>query len=209
MRVDIDGAQASQLDAIAFCANAIDLLYRRLANALLAADRDVQAEEVLPDAWGMIDWVHRLDGLVERCRGLSGKSEAVIEYRNASPLVENHRHAIQHLEGIIPVLVASGRSPWGHLCWTVRIPPGPDGNKRFEMRAVGGSLRGAVEPTFRLPAIQTPRGPIDYVSLYAADGETEIGLTGQHDALTRFVRKLEASAATAQPNAKGILILRP
>lgn len=124
-RHDIDGMQASQLDAIAFCANAIDFLYRRLLHGLHEAGTEHfhQADHTLPDAWAMVDWIYRLDGLVDRCRGFPKESPAKVDYRNSSSLVENQRHAIQHLTGTIPELVESGRSPWGHLCWILAMRP--------------------------------------------------------------------------------------
>ncbi len=178
----------------------VDLLYRRLtAGLLLDPRREGGAEEALADAWGIIDWAHRLDGLVSACRGLSKKSEGVIDYLHASSLVENHRHAIQHLESTIPAVEASGRSPWGHIGWIVDL------GDTFAVVCTVPGLGGGVDQTYRMPEVRPPRGPIDYVSLYSADGEVEIGLTGQHEALVRFIRRLEPAVASAKSGANGIL----
>src|SRR5260221_7810281 len=115
VRDDLDRRQAAQLDAIAVASNVIDQIYLRLTNSLDGFIDGDGIEPLLPDAWGIIDWVHRLDGLVERCRGLSGTLPFVVDYRNSSRLVETHRHSVQHLEGTIPALGDSARSPWGHL----------------------------------------------------------------------------------------------
>src|SRR4051794_16474058 len=119
IREDLDRQQAAELEAIAVAANVVDVLYRRIVSCIATADTPPGMDELLGDAWGIIDWIHRLDGLVERCRGLSKKLEFVSDYRNASSLVESHRHAIQHLEGTIPAVAGSGRGPWGHMTWTL------------------------------------------------------------------------------------------
>jgi hypothetical protein len=205
VRVDLDRRQGAQLDAIAVVANVLDLLYDRLVDALIRSGPDDSIEEFLPDAWGMIDWVHRMDGLVERCRGLSGRLPFVIDYRASSKLVESHRHAVQHLEGTIPVLEQSGRAPWGHMSWTVDLGTGPDGRRRFATRVMGSSLIGAPEPTFRIGLPLPPRTKVDNVSLYSGDGEAEISLTGQHESMVRFISALEAAVArSGPPGANGI-----
>lgn len=209
VRADLDRRQATQLDAIAVAAIVVDLLYRRLVASIERFGASDGIELLLPDAWGMIDWVHRLDGLVERCRGLSPRSQFVIDYRNASRLVENHRHSVQHLEGTLPALERSGRAPWGHMTWTVDRGTVREGHRQFEQRLAASSLIRAVDQEFRMGQVIRPRTRIDNVSLYSADGEAEIGLTGQHEALVRFVRALEAAlAASGPPGDDGILRIR-
>jgi hypothetical protein len=186
----------------------VDLQYRRLATMLLSVGltRPLAAEEVLPDAWGIIDWVHRLDWLVNNLRGLPKHSAAVVDYLNASSLVENHRNSIQHLKGTIPAIEASGRSPWGHLCWTLDLGKTEDGGDKSVVVCAVSSQRGGVDQSYRLPELLPPRGPIDYISLFSADGEAEIGLTGQALSLVRFIERLqEAVAAAGPPGPKGIL----
>jgi len=199
----IDDREAASLDAIAFAANVVDVVYGRLTNALAA--RPVQVEAVFADAWSMIDWIHRLDGLVRSCRGLSKKAEAVIDFLNGSSLVESHRHAIQHPEGTLPATAQSGRSPWGHLCWTIAGPEGV--GVGYTMVIATPSIRKLDQAhPYRYPDARDPRSPVDWVSLYPADGEAEISLTGQHEALVRFVVRLEAAvAASDPPPAGGIL----
>lgn len=51
-----------------------------------------------------------------------------------------------------------------------------------------------------------PRTPIDNVSLYSADGEAEIGLTGQHEALVRFIRTLETATGAAPVVGEGEIL---
>lgn len=65
----IDKTQAVSLEAIGFAIDAVDVVYRRLTTYL--RDRLPLPTIVFADAWAMIDWMHRLDGLVEGCRGLT------------------------------------------------------------------------------------------------------------------------------------------
>jgi len=210
IRGDIDARQAAQLDAIAFSANVVDLLYGRLAAFLLSVGitRAITAEEVLADAWAIVDWVHRLDGLVRNLRGVPRKSVVVRDFLNATSLVETQRHRIQHLEGTIPAIEATGRSAFGHLCWTLDGGATDDGGRVQIIVCALPSMRGNGEASWRLPQLLPPRGPIDYISLFSADGEAEIGLTGQSEALVRFIGCLEAGVASAgDPRANGILAI--
>jgi hypothetical protein len=209
IRTDIDRQQASQLDAIAFAANPINHQYRRLTRRLAMADKRraaPNADEYLPDAWAIVDWVYRLDKLIVGLRGKPKRSDAVREYRNTSSLVKMHRHAIQHLEGTIPRL-EPGRAPWGHLCWSRRLPPTSEGKRRWVGRILSGPVFGGTDLEWTMPPPRPPRRAIDYVSLFAADGSTEIGLTGQHEALVRFVLRLEHGAMSGHLDASGILRL--
>ena len=195
----IDSRQAASLDAIAFSANVIDYQYRRLSQKLILQGGN-PAEDAFADAWGMIDWIHRIDRLVSDCRGLPKRAESVRDFRNSSSLVENLRHQVQHPEGTIPTVEKSGRSPWGHLSWVV---PNQDGSMTQGIAIP--SLRGQGDPAEFVATYppSAPRGPIDYISLFSANGEYEISLTGQHQALVRFVGRLEEGVmkALAAPRA--------
>jgi hypothetical protein len=203
LRVDLDQRQAAQLEAIAVVANVIDLLYRRLVDTIRDFKPERGIEVLIPDAWGIIDWVHRLDGLVDRCRGLSPRLSFVVDYRNASRLVENHRHAVQHLEGTLPSLEESGRAPWGHLSWTVLQGIDGQGGEHFaKVVAIPSQLRPEAQ-SYRMGEVLFPRNPIDNISLYSADGEAEISLTGQHESMVRFLGKLEGALARMVPESDG------
>ena len=83
------------------------------------------------------------------------------------------------------------------------------GKRQYQRRVVGSSLIGTSEESFAVGTFSTPRAPVDHVSLFSADGEAEIGLTGQHEALCRFIRRLEdAAASSGTPDSKGILRIR-
>lgn len=43
-----------------------------------------------------------------------------------------------------------------------------------------------------------PLAPIDHVDLFSADGKAHIGLTGQHEAVVLFARKLEQVVRDAE-----------
>lgn len=205
--VDIDDRQTAQLLSIAFSANALDAIYWRLAYRLEQAELE-PVELVMADAWAMIDWTHRLDKLVRDCRGIAKGWPPRIDYRNSSSLVETQRHLFQHLEGTIPSLDMTGRAPWGHLAWHVPVPGDPTA---VETRLLVPGHRGLGEDrdqSFRVPELRIPRAPIDYLALYSADGEAEIGLTGQIEALHRFIPALEAAVTSAPPPDPVTRILR-
>jgi hypothetical protein len=214
VRADLHPRQALQLDAVAVAANMIDFMYTRLAKDLAGPDPEEpkDLDPLLPDAWGIVDWVHRMDGLVRNgWTGTSTRLPFVRDYLDTSSLVENLRHQIQHLEETVPALAPSGRSPWGHMTWIRRLEPGPEGNRRFTLRVAGSALIGARDPEFRFGQLRPARTDVDYVSLYSGDGTVEIGLTGQHEALLRFIPALEDQlrSATWPPDEKGILRLVP
>jgi hypothetical protein len=188
---DIDPKQIVQLEAIGFGLDTVDSVYQRLAGELAGGAQDV--ELVFADAWAMVDWMHRLTGLVRGCRGIPRDAEPVQDFLNTSTLVENLRHSFQHPAEALRMTSVSRRSAWGHLGW--------------QHAAAGGHEVHQITPTgrwesgeFRLPtdSDQSPRWPIDRVSLFSADGEVEIGLTGQHEAVVRFANKLEAAVQIAE-----------
>jgi hypothetical protein len=73
----------------------------------------------------------------------------------------------------------------------------------------GSSLIGATDTVFRIGQPLPPRTKIDNVSLYSADGEAEISLTGQHESMVRFIGALEvAVAGSGLPGTDGILRIR-
>jgi hypothetical protein len=204
-RSDLPARQATRLDAIAFSANVIELTYRRLEAFLWEADPNVAGfeEQSLSDAWSIIDWVHRLDGIVRNCPGLSKAGAGVVDLRNATSLVENHRNAIQHPASTLNAVMPSGRSPWGYLCWSRRADPAQP-VPFSQVTRVGHLGRGVTPIVVNMTG--PPRWPIDYVSLYSADSQAEIGITGQFEALARFGRGLEAAVASSNAvNAKGVL----
>jgi hypothetical protein len=161
------------------------------------------AEESPSDAWSIIDWVHRLDGIVRHCPGLSMTSAGVADLVNSTSLVENHRNAIQHPASTLNAVIPSGRSPWGYLCWSRRADP--DVPFPFSRVTAVGHL-GRDSTTYVISMTGLPRSPIDYVSLYSSDSQAEIGITGQVEALARFSHGLEAATASSTAtNRQGIL----
>lgn len=197
--------QATQLEAIAFSANVIDLVYGQLAAILWERDPNSPdfAELSLSDAWSIIDWVDRLDGIVRHCPGLRVASAGVVDLLNATSLVENHRNAFQHPASTLSAVSPSGRSPWGYLCWSRRADP--DRPVPFSRVTAVGHL-GRDTTTYVVTLTGPPRWQIDYVSLYSSESQAEIGITGQLEALARFSRGLESAVASStETNAHGIL----
>lgn len=204
-RADLPARQATQLEAIAFSANVIELIYARLEAFLWERDPNEPgfAEQSLSDAWSIIDWVHRLDGIVRNCPGLSTKAAGVADLLNGTSLVENHRNAIQHPASTLNAVSPSGRSPWGYLSWSRRADPAQP-RPFSRVTAVGRLGRGLTPIVDGIPG--PPRWVIDHVSLYSADSQAEIGITGQLEALARFSHGLEAAVASSTlVKASGIL----
>lgn len=191
----IDRTQAASLEAIGFAIDAVDAVYRRLTTYL--RDGLPPPTIAFADAWAIIDWMHRLDGLVERCRGLSRRDEAVEEFLHASTLVETLRHIYQHPEGELRLTAETRRSIWGHLAWQRVVDGGHE--------VVQITPFGRWEGEFRLPAgaEEPPRAPVDRVSLFSPDGEAEIGLTGQWEASVRFGLRLEGGLQASERPADG------
>jgi hypothetical protein len=197
----IDSRQAVQLEAIGFGLDAVDALYWRLVRSLNLQAQDLPL--VFADAWAIVDWMHRLDGLVAGCRGLPQDAEAVVVFRSTSTLVENLRHIFQHPNETLRETSTTRRSLWGHLSWQIS-----DNGVRFVAaitpfgRWEGGEFRRPADS--HLP----PRAPIDRVSLFSPDGNVEIGLTGQHDAAVRFAGQLDAAVEIADREPGEIMRLR-
>ncbi|MCV0384754.1 MAG: hypothetical protein K5799_15135 [Erythrobacter sp.] len=197
----MDDRQASTLDAIAFGSNVVDMAYGRLV-ASLSEDR-VSGEAAFADAWTMVDWIYRLDRLVRGARGVPQKQPAVLDFLNGSSLVETHRHTLQHPEATLPDAAASGRSPWGHLSW-IKTPRGEPGYTAVVLTPPIRKL--GTGKAFKYPEWREPRSPIDWISLFPADGEAEISLTGQHESLVRFMKRLEAAVAASGPPSGGAVL---
>lgn len=191
----IDGTQAVSLEAIGFAIDAVDVVYRRLTTYL--RDRLPPPTIVFADAWAMIDWMHRLDGLVEGCRGLTPRDEAVQAFLNSSSLVETLRHIYQHPESELRLTAETRRSIWGHLAWQRTF----DGGHEVLQITPFGRWEGE----FRLPAgaEERPRAAVDRVSLFSPDGEAEIGLTGQWEAAVQFGLRLEGALQASQRPTEG------
>lgn len=191
----IDRTQAASLEAIGFAIDAVDAVYRRLTTYL---------REGLPpptiafaDAWAIIDWMHRLHGLVDDCRGLTPRDEAVQEFLDSSSLVETLRHIYQHPGTELRLTAGTRRSIWGHLAWQ-RAADG--GHEVIQITPFG-----RWEGEFRLPAgvEKPPRAPVDRVSLFSPDGEAEIGLTGQWEAAVQFGLRLEGGLQASERPTEG------
>lgn len=207
-RAELAPRQSVKFDAIGFAANVVELTYLRLERTLWAADPNLPAfhETTLADAWAIVDWIHRLDGIVRNCPGLRADSPGVVDFLNGSSLVETPRHRIQHLASTFEQVTPAGRQPWGYLTWTRRERAGG----AFGRVTTLGRLGTHGESTFVLRINPPPRHNIDYVSLFASDDKSEIGITGQYEGLVRFGRGLEASVAGATAtNARGILLIPP
>lgn len=191
----IDRTQAVSLEAIGFALDVVDAVYRRLTHCLRA--RLPPPTTAFADAWAIIDWMHRLDGLVNGCRGLTSRDEAVQDFVRSSSLVEALRHVYQHPASELKLTGESRRSIWGHLAWQRTLDAGHE--------VVQITPYGRWEGEHRLPAgaEEPPRAPVDRVSLFSPDGAAEIGLTGQWEAAVRFGLRLQGALQTSERPAEG------
>jgi hypothetical protein len=191
----IDAKQAAQLEAIGYALDTVDAVYQRLVESIKEGlpESDVLA---FADAWSIVDWMQRLDRLVSRCPGLPQRQPEVKAFRESSSLVKNLRHIYQHPEDEIAGVTVSRRSLWGHLSWQRRVAGG------HEIMTITpfGRWDGEYDPTSEYE--QPPRTEVDRISLFSPDGEVEIGLTGQHEAVVRFASQLDAAVQVARRDAR-------
>jgi hypothetical protein len=199
---DVDSIQMASLEAIGFGIDTVDTVYRRLVDMLRIPTPPTTL--AFADAWAIVDWMHRLTGLVEDCRGLTERDEAVRDFLNASRLVENVRHIYQHPAGELRLTAETRRSIWGHLAWQLDH----DGLGRM---IVAINPFGRWNGEFRNPADadQPLRAQVDRVSLFSPDGEVEIGITGQWESAVRFGLRLDgALQASKRPPTGEIMRIR-
>jgi hypothetical protein len=78
------------------------------------------------------------------------------------------------------------------LAWTELVS-----DTRFDRVVLLTAVIDAPKPRWKVQPNVPPRTRIDHVNLYTADGEAHIGLTGQHEALVRFIPKLEQAVRDA------------
>jgi hypothetical protein len=183
----IDPKQAAFLEAIGFGLDTVDLVYRRLAAMLRGLD-PAPSPLVFADAWAIVDWMDRIDTLVEHCPGLSPRDEAVRDFLNTSSLVDELRNIYEHPLRELPRLVPSGGSLWGRITWQRRVDGG------HELMEITPFSRWR-EVDERRPADEQepPRADIDRISLFSPDGAVEIGITGQWEAAVRFGLRLDGA----------------
>lgn len=193
----IEPRQAAFLEAIGFGLDTVDVLYRRLTATLRGLD-PAPSPLVFADAWAIVDWMDRIDTLVEQCPGLSHRDEAVRDFLNTSSLVDELRNIFQHPVGEFQSLVPSGGSLWGRLTWQRRALEG------HEVMEITPFSRWR-EVDERRPAgeKESPRADIDRISLFSPDGTVEIGITGQWEAAVRFGLRLDGALQAGTKPAAG------
>ena len=193
----LDPRQAAFLEAIGFGLDTVDLVYRRLAATLRTDGWSIPL--IFADAWAIIDWMDRLDGLVVGCPGMQKRDGPVRDFRNTSSLVAVMRDIFQHPRGEISGLIEDRGSLWGRLTWQ---RPTTSGHEVFEQHPFsryehpGDTRLGA-------GAAEQPRAPVDRVTLFSPDGEVEIGITGQWEAAVRFAFRLAGAIQIAERPAEG------
>jgi hypothetical protein len=198
----IDSIQTASLEAIGFGLDTVDMVYRRLVDMLHSPTPPITY--AFADAWAIVDWMHRLTGLVGNCRGLTERDEAVRDFLNASRLVENLRHIYQHPAGELRLTAETRRSIWGHLAWQLD-------HQGLGRMVVAINPFGRWEGEFRnsADASQPLRAQVDRVSLFSPDGEVEIGITGQWESAVRFGLRLDgALQASERPPTDEIMRIR-
>jgi hypothetical protein len=80
---------------------------------------DSPASVVLPLTllWSFVDSVHRIRDVSQSIPGLSRKNDQLRDFLDATRLVEEYRHYIQHLRGELKSSPPSPHPVWGSLSW--------------------------------------------------------------------------------------------
>jgi hypothetical protein len=194
MMTGIDKKQAAFLEAIAFGVDTVDQAYRRLV-ATLARFDDPPRPIVFADTWAIVDWMDRLDRLVEACPGLSPRDEAVQDFLNTSSLVDRLRNVYQHPDRELRALVSTRASLWGRLTFQRPVEGG------HELVDITPFSRWTEDHPMPADMREQPRAIIDRISLFSPDEKIEIGITGQWEAAVRFGVRLDgAMQASEKPD---------
>jgi hypothetical protein len=148
---------------------------------------DAIRNDLLSQAWLIVDSAHRLNGLLNRFPGLK-HSPAVDAIQRATATAEPLRNYVQHLKD--DETPEEPTALWGAFRWVSKTT---EPNQFAHHIYIPGPLaEGQSSPSFR---VERPpfRDPIDHFTLTA--GGAEVNLTLLMVAIERFGRRLENSLA--------------
>jgi hypothetical protein len=179
-----------------------DLAHQRLIQTLLDASEERQTGDkaevptalAMSDAWSIVDYVHRLRGLVRHLPQVKHR-DRIVEYRRFkrnSDSATTLRNSIQHLEGnFLATAADTGWAVFGTLTWA--IPNVQTGVVRTGS-LIPGSLDGA-RPASVAISEQKIHLPVGLITLH--QGTVEFPISVVMDDVTTLARMLEDVVSAA------------
>jgi hypothetical protein len=212
---DMTREQVLFFDSIRVTAEMADLSYGRLEAGLrrigLADPGDkgslgTELVAAMHDAWSLVDSLHRLRGLFDRCPGLQKSTVTYKRFRHATNGITDLRNFAQHLNTAIADVAATDSPAWGTLNWLTIL----DRSSRLA-RATTIGLGSLFESSYTLVDLagRTSFGEIDAVTLYA--DSHKISLSEMPEVLALIVGSIEAGlreAVKGVPTLRSDLLLR-
>lgn len=191
------------LDGIGASLTMTVITYSRLLQAVLkysqqngdSESRSEIQQFILLDAWSLIDITNRLRVLVRRTPGLK-HSAPVQSFLRATEDVEKLRHFVQHLDSEVVRLAATGWPIWGSLSWIWAPPEMQEKTQVCVLTIIPGRLAKSKGYHMVNPAGKTIHGPVDHVSLSAAD--TTVNLSDMFRASMLFSNRFQAALERAK-----------
>ena len=185
------------LDAIRYSVEMSFIAYSRLKETLLsltlestekASKPHIPSENIMLDAWAIIDSIHRLRILLEQFPYMKQKSSGLVLFYKQTEKIKTLRNNIQHINRDIDSLVENKIPVLGSLSWIVCLEA--DKNM-FLCNLQTGTIFTRSVPFVRLP--KKVQIPIDKISLIHKES---ICLSDVMSQTKKLVAKLENNLAT-------------
>lgn len=191
--------QVLVFDRIRVAAEIADHAYERLVAKLTqigiqeAMPAELDASEVIEDAWAVVDAIQRIRKLFMNMRGLKQNAPGLQQFYRGTAEIEALRHGTQHLDERICELEEQKLPVWGSLTWGYR----PDLSKPIirSLLLVPGPIKDGKHHTLN-PAGKPFRGHLDCVTLDAFDVRADLSNAMRHVTATvgQLQEQLQAHA---------------
>jgi hypothetical protein len=172
--------------------------YSRLGNQIESSFNF--QNQILLDAWSLVDTLNRLRILVSHTPGLK-KNSLVVLFQKSTENIEILRNFIQHINREIPEVEDTGWPIWGSLTW-IYVSPEMQAKKELKVMVI---IPGHLAKSKGLPAVN-PVGlsiepPVDHISLTVVSNPT-IDLSDLYRTTMQFEQRFETSMNRAKENQK-------
>ena len=191
--------QVLVFDGIRVAAEIGDRAYQRLVAKLTrigvgeSLPADLDASEVIEDAWAVVDSVQRLRKLFMNMRGLKQNSPGLQQFYRGTAEVEELRHGTQHVDQRIEQLENEKLPVWRSLTWGYR----PDLSKPIirSLLLILGPIKDGKHQTLN-PAGKPFRGHLDSVTPDAFGVRADLSSVMRHVAAVvgQLQKQLQAHA---------------
>lgn len=126
------------LDGLHYSFELLEYNYSTMYESCLAIKKEKNnIIPVLSKCWSFIDLVHRIREIAQVLPGLSGRSEELHTFLNATSIAEDYRHYIQHLRRELSKKDVNKFPVWGTLAWV----DGKD-NSVSHLAVIGARIEG-------------------------------------------------------------------